>query len=331
MKRRENTIRRHALCIITFAFILFLLIFYRQKYIEGLQQYRTSFQMIVKELQNDQLQPKQFFKEKGPTEHNITQNENEERLPQLVLGILSLTEDPVRRTAVRATWISTLFRLRHQIPFRIAYKFLLDKRTNDSLNENNVYKDILFLNVTHHGYANKFSEKAYIWFKYVHENYPDAILGARIDDDAFICIPQMLNRLNELKSPILYYGWRHGKGTKPHMNCLVDEMFVVLGRDLIKRIAGRNYCGKSKCTNHGDLVELNYASPSIAVWLSSYKDVYIHADNDRMVHFSRRTYNEQFLIFKKLITANFCNNYLVFHKSLPETMIKLHNLNKIRE
>jgi hypothetical protein len=68
----------------------------------------------------------------------------------------------------------------------ITYKFLLDKPTNDSLNENNVYKDILYLNVTHHGYAYKYGEKVYKWYKYVHENYPDAVLGARIDDDVFL-------------------------------------------------------------------------------------------------------------------------------------------------
>lgn len=343
MKYKKNARKRDVLCIITFSVILFVHIFYHEKCTRRLQQYEIRFHQIVEEHQNRQLQQKQSFKEKNrtskitaeiqiksQTEYNITHNRKVEQLPHLVLGILSLTEDPVRRTAVRATWISTLIRLKQQIPFRITYKFLLDKPTNDSLNENNVYKDILYLNVTHHGYAYKYGEKVYKWYKYVHENYPDAVLGARIDDDVFLCVPQMLNRLNELKSAILYYGWKHGKGNKPHRDCSIDEMFVVLGRDLIKRIADRHYCGSFTCTNDGDLVERNYGSTSLSIWLSIYKDVYIHADNDRMIFFSRRTSKRDFLKFQTVITKNFCNKYLMFHKSLPETMIELHNLNTIR-
>ena len=343
MECKKNTRGRYVLCIITFAFILSVHIFYHKKYTRRLHPYEIRFHQIVEERQNRQLQPKQFFKEKSstskitaeiqiksPAERNITHNRKEEQLPHLVLGILSLTEEPVRRTAVRATLISTLIRLKHQIPFRITYKFLLDKPTNDSLNENNVYKDILYLNTTHHGYINKYGEKMYIWYKYVHENYPDAVLGARIDDDVFLCVPQMLNRLNELKSPILYYGWKRGNENKPnHLRSYihVDEMFVVLGRDLIKRIAGRNYCGNFTCTNDEDLVERKWGSNSLSVWLSIYKDVYITGDNDRIIYFTRGKLPQ----FQKFITKDFCNKYLLFHKALPETMRELHGLNTIWE
>jgi hypothetical protein len=88
--------------------ILFVHIFYHEKCTRRLQQYEIRFHQIVEEHQNRQLQQKQLFKEKNrtskitaeiqiksQTEYNITHNRKVEQLPHLVLGILSLTEDPV--------------------------------------------------------------------------------------------------------------------------------------------------------------------------------------------------------------------------------------------
>jgi hypothetical protein len=106
MECKKNTRGRYVLCIITFAFILSVHIFYHKQYTRRLHPYEIRFHQIVEERQNRQLQPKQFFKEKSstskitaeiqiqsPAERNITHNRKEEQLPHLVLGILSLTEE----------------------------------------------------------------------------------------------------------------------------------------------------------------------------------------------------------------------------------------------
>lgn len=85
----------------------------------------------------------------------------------------------------------------------------------------------MYLNVPEHGYAKNFGRKLYALLKYIHQTYPEAELGIRIDDDVFLCVPQIFKRLEEVMSPDLYYGWQHrSKKTKGP----IDEMFVVLGK-----------------------------------------------------------------------------------------------------
>jgi hypothetical protein len=87
------------------------------------------------------------------------------------------------------------------------------------------------------------------------------------DDDAFLCIPQIINRLFELMSPTLYYGWTSNDhwAKRTSIDKRMDEMFVVLGRDLIQRIAARTYCGKIKCDIANQLVDTNYGGTSLGV------------------------------------------------------------------
>jgi hypothetical protein len=52
-------------------------------------------------------------------------------------------------------------------------------------------------------------------------------------------------------------------GMKNYVVKRMDEMFVVLGRDLIQRIAARTYCGKIKCDIANQLVDTNYGGTGI--------------------------------------------------------------------
>ena len=243
--------------------------------------------------------------------------------PLIVMGILTSGVKRDLRDAQRNTWLNTA--MQSDNPFRVKYMFLIDRPTNETIEENKIYKDILYLNATFSGRAKGFGEKLYKWWKYVHENYPDALLAARVDDDAFLCVPQVFHRLYELRSSKLYYGWAHGSGDKIGVIRRVDEMFVVIGRDMIKRIAKRRYCyDNRKCDYATDLIDLNAGGTSMGVWLSIYSDIKFHPDNKRIVHFGRGGEKKHL----HLVRSGFCDDWLIFHKCSPEQMKQLHDYNK---
>ncbi|CAC5362047.1 unnamed protein product [Mytilus coruscus] len=199
--------------------------------------------------------------------------------------------------------------LKDVLPFIITYKFLLDNPSSESIQENNLHNDIVYLNVSYNGRAVKFGEKMYMWWSYIHKVYPYALMGARIDDDAFVCVPQIFQRLNSLKSGTLYYGWRHGKKKQIDRNNRIDDMFLVLGMDLISLISKKTYCGESKCKNKDELIETEYGGTSMAEWLSVYNDninfVHFVGDNDRIVQLGAY-YNDSYRKYLKpdFVTTN---------------------------
>ncbi|XP_072023850.1 uncharacterized protein [Amphiura filiformis] len=244
--------------------------------------------------------------------------------PLLVLGILSADLNSDFRNASRSTWLSTVSILQDTLPFRIIYKFLLDQPTNDTIVENDKYNDILFLNDTHQGRAVKFGYKLYVWYKYIYETYPEALLVAKLDDDVFLCVPQLLKRLNELKSTKLYYGLAHeNKKATPTGIACIDEMFVVVGKDLSERIARRKYCAE-QCNATIDLIDTNYGGSSLGSWLSIYDDVDFQPDNNRIIHRPiGRGLNSETSVLEN-IKPDFCSKYVIHHKSSVQVMKQLH-------
>ncbi|XP_072050015.1 uncharacterized protein [Amphiura filiformis] len=237
--------------------------------------------------------------------------------PLLVLGILSAHSE--YRNAQRSTWLSTIHVLQDKLPFRVIYKFLIDQPTNDTIVENDKYNDILVLNTTYHGYAVKFGYKIYLWLKYVYENYPDTLLVAKLDDDVFLCVPQLLKRLNELKSTKLYYGWAFEKPKR------MDAMFVLVGKGLLERIAKRKYCAE-RCNVTIDLIDNDWDGLSVGSWLSIYDDVDFQADNNRIIHILRSANFETRIL--KNIKPGFCSKYVINHKSSIQVMRQLHEYNR---
>lgn len=260
-------------------------------------------------------------------DRNVNVNTPKDNRHHIVLGILSRQQNGHFRITQRETWIKTMLRLQNVLPFIITYKFLLDKPSSESIKENYLHQDILYLNVSYHGQAHKFGEKMYVWWRYIHKVYPYAFWGARMGDDVFVCVPQLFERLDSLKSTTLYYGWRHGKRKQIDKENRIDDMFLVLGKNLISLISKKIYCSDSKCKNKDVLVETGHGGTSMAEWLSVYNDntnfVHFVADNDRIVHLGDN-HNDS---YNKYLKPNFCDNKLVFHQSTCEIMQQLHAYN----
>lgn len=260
-------------------------------------------------------------------DQSYTPNTSKDNRPHIVLGILSREKNDHFREAQRDTWIKTMLHLQNALPFIITYTFLLDHPSSKLIKENNLHKDIFYLNVSYKGRAFNFGKQMYVWWRYIHKVYPYALMGAQIDDDAFVCVPQIFQRLDSLKSGTLYYGWRHGRRKQIDMDNRIDDMFLVLGKDLISLISKKTYCGKRTCTHTDDLIETGHGGTSMAEWLSVYNDninfVHFVGDNDRIVKLGDSPNDS----YRNYLKPNFCENKLVFHKSTCKIMHQLHLYN----
>ena len=96
------------------------------------------------------------------------------------------------------------------------------------MEEQEKYKDIIFLNSTHVGRANKFGEKLYLWFQAVNQLHPEAEFVGKVDDDTYVCSDELWPYLWNTITNKSYIGYQH---TKPSMR--MDELLVFIGSELL--------------------------------------------------------------------------------------------------
>ena len=242
----------------------------------------------------------------------------------MVIGILSADENVCRREAQRRMFIS---KAKAYQPLDIKVFFLLDGSTDELEEENKVNRDIVFLNSTFHGHGG-FAGKLHKWLRYALQNFPNAVLIGRMDDDVFTCVPQIFDRLNKLKHDLLYYGCPTGSPVFcPTQEC-VDEMFLIVGVELARRIADRNMCEVKKeanCLTDGNAGHL------FRQWIQLYDDfVFINERaNGKMVFFYHGTPLAIKRELTKQKTANFCKTFLLYHKADVSDLYTMHRDNNL--
>lgn len=246
--------------------------------------------------------------------------------PLVVMGIYSDNEYRERRDTLRNTWIGTMKKMDRHLPFKIIYKFFLDKNTTLTDEENEIYKDIMYLHVPEQGYAKKFGRKMFVLLNYIYQVHPEAYLGIRIDDDVFLCVPQIFQRLDELKSPNLYYGWRHGKRDVMEPSVWIDEMFLVLGKNIMKWVSNQTYCGSFICEEEA-LQDTDYGDTSLRNWITEYKDIDFHSDNERIKHIRINADSKNWTNY---VTLDYCETNVVFHNvKISAFMNIMHKNNEL--
>ena len=114
----------------------------------------------------------------------------------IAVGILSSSNNFCLREAQRKLFV-TQARAYNSLDIKVL--FLLDHPTPELDKEHRIYNDILYLNVTEHGWNNRFGKKLHTWYRYAVTAFPNATLIGRMDDDAFVCMPQMFEWLNQVK------------------------------------------------------------------------------------------------------------------------------------
>ena len=243
----------------------------------------------------------------------------------VVLGILSAAENVCLREAQRKTFI----------PKAKAYKllniqifFILDEQTPKLKAEQDKNKDIVFLNTTIHGYMKNFALKFHMWLRYVIYNIPNVFLVGRMDDDAFVCAPQIFERLNEVKNKLLYYGYPTGHLDQcPKQEC-VDDMFLIVGVELARRVANRSFCQKNSKPEEHCLKDGN-AAHQFGSWIRIYDDFVLVNEraNGKMVWFYRSSPNKDEL--RKYKTFNFCRHFLLYHKATVSEIYDMHLNNSL--
>ena len=241
-----------------------------------------------------------------------------------MLGILTVPTNLARRNSIRKSWLK-------DVPSNVCYAFLYDKREYIPQQEQ---FDGISLNASHEGYGVRFAEKLFRYYSYVVNNtnlkYVKYIV--KMDDDVVLCPKQLFEYLDGSDlTEKSYAGWFHEMNTwnsQIDSHHRSDEMFVLLGRDLVTRIASKTYCEhekKSKCDSLGQLYDTgDWAGTSLGVWLSQMKDINPLPMNDVFDHYSNYHYRT-----KERLKPE---NTLLFHPArTPEKVEeKYQNCQKIR-
>ncbi|CAC5393074.1 unnamed protein product [Mytilus coruscus] len=240
--------------------------------------------------------------------------------PYIVLGIFSANGRERFRKIQRETWIDAMVKMQQHIPFRITYKFLINNFDKGTIKENIIYKDILSLNVTPRGGSINVARKMHIWMNHIQMHYPNALLGAKLDDETFMCVPQIFYRLDNLKSPNLCFSYNYKKLNKTNIYKDINELFVVLGRDIIARIANGIYCTKDKCSTNSELLDTNLNGvTSQAKWITGSSHIDLQGDIQ-----CRPNENYPYVQYSD---SNLCRTHLIFHKSTYNIMVRLQKYN----
>ena len=189
-----------------------------------------------------------------------------------VVGVLSADGHAALRQAQRKTWIrggrEASAKDKGGGGAGVEVVFLLDRPTAATAREAAARGDVRFLNASFSGRANHFGEKLALWLRLARRWFPGAAFVAKVDDDAYVCA-HAWDAVWARASPRMYLGWFHRHGSHR-----ADEMFVVLGAELVDRLAARRYCGSAgTCDRARDLVDTGYAGTSLGIWLGAYRDV----------------------------------------------------------
>jgi len=255
--------------------------------------------------------------------------------PVFAIGILSRESSVDKRKSIRKTWLSQI----RFASFDIKHQFIIDRLTEITREEQKLYGDIVYTNMSAalSGYAICFSTRMLFWFKYAVSSFPKSELIAKMDDDVYPCFPNLFERICRVRNKTLYYGWKHGGSDQIiSSDTRVDEMFVVVGRELVDRIVKRKYCGCfentimsdacNKRNSKEELISHGFADMALGEWLSVYNDNVIRVSDNRYIrHFSYlfvdRMENHKYAV------PQFCLKNYIFHKSSIYTMYKLYHYN----
>ena len=273
----------------------------------------------------EQLGKNKLLRAKTLKTLNITHGHSEDNRGTFVIGILSNTDSICLREAQRKLFIPKAKLYKR---FEIKVFFLLDDHTTSLDSEQKVNGDIVFLNTSIHGWSRGFAKKIHIWLNYVITHFPDAVLIGRMDDDVFACTPQIFDRLHDVKHKLLYYGYPTGYPSPCMVKDCVDEMFLIVGIDLARRVAGRNFCDDLKKSEKGCLKDGN-GGHQFRHWIGIYKD-FVFVDekaSNKMIWYFRGTPNKP--AFKKFMTPMFCKKYLLFHKATPSEIYRWSQYNSL--
>ena len=238
----------------------------------------------------------------------------------IVIGILSAEQNVCLREAQRKLFIPQA-RLYTKMDIKVF--FVLDERTPSLDEEHRVNGDIFFLNTSVRGWGTGFAKKIHTWFKFVTTHFPDAKLVGRMDDDVFVCTPQIFDRLNEVKNELLYYGYPTGY-RNTHRRDSIDDMFLFIGIELTRRVVRRNFCdvqSEKHCLQDGN------AGHKFRKWIEIYEDFVLVDEraNKKMIFYYKHFQNQS--EYRQFITGDFCEKYLLYHKASASVIYRMNQQN----
>ena len=110
---------------------------------------------------------------------------------------------------------------------------------------------------------------------------------------------------------------------RPYFDCM-DDMFLVVGRELAQRVVGRRFCTESpepNCLRDGN------AAYQLRYWIRIYNDFVVvdEKTNGRMIWFYKYSPNKR--RYEQFKTNDFCKEYLLFHKASLQDLYRMQSDN----
>ena len=251
--------------------------------------------------------------------------------PIIVIGILSAEQNVCFRNAQRQMFVS---QAKAYTSLDIKVFFLLDSATPMLEEERLLHNDIFYFNSSVHGWNKEFAKKLFSWYKFVERTFPDAILVGRMDDDVFSCVPQIFDRLLTIKGPLLYYGYKIKAPKKCPTNDCIDDMFVFVGMEIVRRIVKGHLCvdqNIKNCSQDG------LAWQKLREWISPFSnETRFENDNSQMIFFyDSQKDHPDFKVNASVRMRNlydkygksFCKKYLLFHKASVKYIYEMNKEN----
>lgn len=233
-----------------------------------------------------------------------------------VVGILSAAHNQCYRMAQRLTFIPNTAETYH-----VKVYFLIDRPHPSLQREQELYRDILYLNATYSGRAVRFGEKLALWFQLARKLHPDAAFVAKMDDDCVLCNNVLWPFVWQHVAPDLYLGRmdnytdyvQHGASAAAIRKFIRhDELFVVLGMELIERITDRRYCHHNNvsdaCDPTRDLFDTGFGGTSLGTWLEAYDD------------FTVVTFQDYFAQHRPFIESLQCNGTMPYAHPIKDPL-----------
>ena len=125
--------------------------------------------------------------EKG---RNTSRQNSRAQVARVVIGILSHSNYTCLRDTQRALFVKAAKAYSH---LDINVFFLLDQPNPELHKEQRLHNDMVYLHTTEHDWNVNFAKKLYNWYKFAVAHFPDAMLIGRMDDDVFVCTPQIFD------------------------------------------------------------------------------------------------------------------------------------------
>jgi len=223
----------------------------------------------------------------------------------LLVLIISSPSNNLLRNTIRDTWLSVSKKNHNfQAYFVIGERSLNTKQIYDLSQEKFKYDDLLLLPI-HDSYTG-LTSKVLKSFEFSHKNFKFEFL-LKCDDDTFVDLEKVIEELQQVTDPTLYWGFFDGRAPVQTKGKWADPNYRLCDKYIPYALGGGYILGKSLveylAENAKDLQLFNSEDASVGTWLAGLKITRKH-DSRFDTEWKSRGCSSKFLVTHKQTQAD---------------------------